>query len=143
MAGSNTNLVYVEFAGVDISGQFTGAIAFDQTNESTEITAGPGATHKKRNPGLNDTKFSFSIRYDDVEATRDTILPFVKRGTKGTLIYVVGGRVAGNPVHEQVAIIVGSTGPNIDIAKAALQLDLTFDTDDEPIRNINEDKWPA
>ena len=142
MAGSNTNEVYVEFNGVDISGQFTSAISFEQTNATTEMTAGPGVTHIQRNPGLDDTKFSFSIRYDDVEAVRDTVLPFIKRGTKGTLIYVVGGRVAGNPVHEQVAIIAGSTGPNIDIAKAALQIDLTFDTDGEPVRNINEDKWP-
>ncbi len=142
MAGSNTNEMYVEFGGVDISGQFTSAINFGQTNATTDITAGPGATHIQRNPGLNDTNFSFSIRFDDVEAIRDTVLPFIKRGTKGTLIYVVGGRVAGNPVHEQVGIIANSVGPNIDIAKAALQIDLTFDTDDEPVRNINEDKWP-
>jgi len=142
MAKSNSNIIYVEFNGVDLSGDFTSAMAFDQTNATKEVTSGSGATHIQRNPGLNDTKIAFSITYDDAEAERDLWLPSLKPGQKGTLIYVPGGRVAGNPVHEQVCIVAGSAGPNVDIAKAHQTLALTFDTDEEPVRNINEDKWP-
>jgi hypothetical protein len=142
MAKSNTNTVYVEWNSIDISGDFTGTLSIDRTNATQDVTAGSGATDIQRNAGLNDTKLGVQIRYDDDEAERDLWLPVLKPGTKATLIIVPGGRTSGNPVHEQVCIIASSVGPNIDITKAPLMLDLKFDAADVPVRNFNDDKWP-
>lgn len=142
MAEHNSNNAYLKFNGINLSGFFTDAVGFNPSNSTTEVTSGAGVTHVKRNPGLDDTNITASVYYDDDDAVRATYLPYLKPGTKAILIYGPEGEVADKPVHEQVVILQSSNGPNIDIAKAKVMLELTFEGAAAPIRNIYDDVFP-
>jgi hypothetical protein len=139
MARYNGNNAYILWNGIDLSGFFTDAVGFNPSNSSQDVTAGAGVTHVQKNPGLDDTNITVNIYYDDDDATRNGYLPFLKPGTKATLIYGPEGNVSGNPVHEQSCILTNSNGPNIDITKAKVMLELTFEGADAPVRNIYDD----
>lgn len=134
MATLNGNNAYLAFAGIDLSGYFTDQIDKTVSNETQEITAGSGATHVERAPGLNDNTISFSVVYD--AATLSTYRSALITGTEGTVVFGPEGQVVGKPKFECSMILKEVKGPNPTIDKQKVMFELSFDGAAAPTATI-------
>lgn len=101
MATYSGNDDFISIDGTDLSG-YQVEIEITPSRATTDVTAGSGIDHVKRNEGLADYTMSFTIAYDS--ADHATIFPLIAPGTH-TVIYGPQGSTAGTPKHEQSFII--------------------------------------
>lgn len=134
MATLNGNNAYLAFAGINLSGYFTDQIDKTVSNETQEITAGAGATHTERAPGLNDNSIAFAVVYDSADLS--TYRSALVIGTQGTLTYGPEGQVVGKPKFECDMILKEVKGPNITIDKQKVMFELSFDGAAAPTATI-------
>lgn len=134
MATLASNNAFLSIGGTDVSGYWTDAVGLSETNSSVDITAGAGATHVERAPGLNDTSISFSVVYDtaDIAVYRASLI----RGTVYTVIYGPEGSTTGKPKFECSMILTEKAGPNTTIVKDKVMFELSFEGAAAPTATI-------
>lgn len=125
MATINTNNAVLKFNGVNLSAYWIGEIDKSSENSTVETTAGAGATHVMRAPGLSDNTMSFSVVADDTDF--NSYKAALIEGTKGTVIYGNEGEITGKPKFECVMILNSVSGPNATIAKDVHMYELEFE----------------
>ena len=143
MAQYSSNGMFLSLDGIDVSAFWTGTTGFKTSNTPTDVSAGADEPHEQLNPGQDKTDFTVSLKYDDSQTTRATIIAKLKSNQKYNLIFGPQGNTAGMPVHEQSMLLVETDGPNTAQDKSVFSMyALTFRGADEPVRNLTDDVWP-
>ena len=105
MAFFNGNAPYVTLNGVDVSPMFA-KINLNRTGNTTEVTAGSGATDKMRKPGLADTKLKLKLGYK--VGSVPSYIELLDANTVITLEYGPEGQTSGKPRHRQDFIVTAT-----------------------------------
>ncbi len=134
MATLNGNNAYLSFAGVDVSGYWTGQVDKKASAAAVETTAGAAATHVERAAGLLDNSIKFAVVYDD--STLSTILAALVPGTVGALIYGPEGATSAKPKFEGSMLLTNLDGPTQSIEKGKVQFELSFEGAAAPTSTI-------
>ena len=134
MATYNGNGVFLSWDGFDISAYWTDQISAESSNETQDITAGSGQTHRQRADGLQDRTMSFMVVYDDTALS--TYVQKLETGRRGVLIYGPEGNAAGKPKFEGSMILQQVTEPQPGIEKPMVTFELSFEQADAPTATI-------
>lgn len=134
MAHFSGNTPYIALDNVDVSAYWTEG-SLEPSNAPTDVTAGSGTTHIERNAGLDDTKLSLTIAYDDASATLASYIGKLKPGNKYTIEIGIEGQVAGKPKHIQ-EFILESSPVNQSVKKDAVVFKLSFSGSAAPTYNM-------
>jgi len=128
----NGNSPYVKINSTDVSPLFA-KINLQRTGNTTEVTAGSGATDKMRKPGLADTKLKLKLGYK-VGSVPDYITQ-LDALTVITLEYGPEGQLSGKPRHQQDFIITSTPiEQTINADEVAWEIDA--DAADAPVYNM-------
>lgn len=130
----SSNNVYLALDGVDVSGYWTGQINKSGTTATQDITAGAGATHVQRAPGLSDNNLSFAIVYDTADLA--TYRAKLVQASQYTVTYGPESNTAGKPKFECDMILTGVDGPNPTIDKTKVMFEVSFEAADAPTDTI-------
>lgn len=97
MATLVNNVIHLTIDSYDVCAYFT-EVDLNPSNSSIDITAGCGAEHVERAAGLNDTKLSIKLVYDDV-----AIANYIQKLKPGvhTVEFGPEGSGSGKPRHQQ------------------------------------------
>lgn len=133
MTKLNSNDLYVEFAGVNVSAHFTAELKYSASRALVEVTAGAGVEYIQRQTGLGDTKLTLSLAY--TIAAFETYRQILVTGAEGLLVYGPEGRVAGKPRFECV-MIVESFDMVQSIKKEFVVCELSLAGKDAPVMTI-------
>jgi hypothetical protein len=123
MAALNHNVIHLTFDGVEVCDALFVNVDFNPTNSVQDVTAGCGAEHVMRAPGLDDYKMSVTLMYDITKI--DDYIQKLKPGAIIAVEYGPEGNVSGKPRHVQDFIVGGSShSRNVTKTKTEFSIDL-------------------
>ena len=121
MATYNGNDAYLDIDGTSL-GTYFREVAFSQTVEAIDTTAGSSTTYRERQEGLKDTSGTITIVYDT--AVIQTHLALIKPGVH-TLTYGPRGNTAGMEKHVQ-SIIITELPHTVNVEKPLVAFAVPF-----------------
>lgn len=133
MAQFNGNNAYLSIDGTQVQAHFI-KLQINPTAESVDTTAGAGATHTMRKPGLRDTKVKATIAYDDTVLT--TYISKMKPGVTYRLVMGTEGNAVGKPKHEGDFVLVAAP-IEITVKNDPVAFELDFDGAHAPVIDMH------
>lgn len=132
MAFFNGNTPYLTINGVDVAPMWA-EIEIKRSGNTTEVTAGAGATDTMREAGLNDTSLKIKLGYK-VESI-PTYMDLLDANTEIDVVYGPEGAVSGKRKHQQTFLITSSPlKQTIKKDEVAFEIDCT--AKDAPVINM-------